>query len=253
MLRMGLGLALVLAPAQLVIGDFHGLVTEREQPAKIAAIEAHWDSDEVAPLELFAWPDPATETDDYSVALPHVGSLIITHDWDGKFTGLKSFAPQDRPPVAPVFFAFRAMVGIGLMLIVLVFWGGISWWRGGLFENRAFLRAASWAWPLGFIAIISGWIVTEVGRQPWVVTGVLRTADATSPVAPEALMISLVLFVLVYGIVFTTGLVYVNRLIRTGPLPAVLGAEEGLPSRPPSGAERAARGATETRGGETRP
>lgn len=244
MLRMGLGLALVLAPVQIFVGDMHGLVTAREQPAKLAAIEAHWDSAEVAPLELFAWPDSAAETDDYAIDLPHVGSLIITHHWDGKFKGLKDFAPQDRPPLAPVFFAFRAMAGIGFLLLGLVLWGAVSWARGSLFSNRVFLQAAAWSWPLGFIAIIMGWMVTEIGRQPWAATGILRTVDATSPVAPQAIMISLALFVIVYGIVFTVGIFYVNRLIGIGPLPAFADAEPGVPSRSLSGAEQAARGAT---------
>ncbi len=237
MLRMGLGLALILAPAQLFIGDQHGLDTAKYQPAKLAAIEAHWDGSKPADLVLFAVPDHKAETNNYEISIPRGASLIITHDLDGRFKGLKDFTPEDRPHVWGPFFGFRLMVGIGLFLIALVAFGGILWWRGSLFENRLFLRLASLSWPLGFIAIIAGWTVTETGRQPWVVTGVLRTADATSPVPGGSIFVTLALFILVYGIVFSAGILYINRLIRKGPAMAKPGGPEaGAPSRPISAA-----------------
>jgi cytochrome d ubiquinol oxidase subunit I len=192
---------------------------------------------------LFAWPDAAAERDDYEIAIPHVGSLVITHDWNGKFPGLKDIAPADRPPLPNVFFGFRAMVGIGLYFIALALFGGLLWLRGTVFENRLFLRAASLSWPLGFIAIISGWIVTESGRQPWLVTGIIRTADAISPLPAIQVLATLVLFVLVYTAVFGMGIRLINKLIDKGPLPDILADEEGMPNRPISASGAAARAA----------
>jgi len=241
MIRMGLGLMLVLAPAQLLIGDQHGLATARYQPTKLAAMEGHWDGGETAPLILFAWPDAAAERNDYQVAIPHLGSLIITHDWNGKFPGLKDVPAADRPPLPNVFFGFRAMVGIGLYLIALAAFGGILWLRGTLFENRLFLRAASLSWPLGFVAVICGWIVTESGRQPWLATGIIRTADATSPLPAAQVLATLILFVVVYTTVFGMGIRLINKLINRGPQPEILAEEEGVPNRPISATGSAAR------------
>jgi cytochrome d ubiquinol oxidase subunit I len=246
MMRMGLGMIIVLAPLQLVIGDFHGLNTAHYQPAKLAAIEAHWDGTKPAPFVFFAIPNDKAERNDYEIALPNAGSLLITHSLTGTFPGLKQFPPQDRPPVLFPFWGFRLMVAIGLWFIALAAVGGFLWARGSLFSNRFYLQAAAWSWPLGFVAILSGWITTEVGRQPWVVQGVLRTADAVSPVPAESVLGSLILFIIVYGIIFSAGIVYMNRLIRTGPVTqAPSGIGEGLPSRPITGA------ADEGRGGQS--
>jgi cytochrome d ubiquinol oxidase subunit I len=243
MLRMGLGLALVLAPLQLAVGDMHGLATAKYQPAKLAAIEAHWDGGKAAPLVLFAWPNARTETNDYELSIPRLGSLLITHDWDGRFKGLKDFAPQDRPPLPQVFFAFRIMVGIGMFLIALVFAGAFLFWRGALETNRLFLFVASLSWPLGFVAIVAGWMVTEIGRQPWIATGVLRTADAASPVSAQQVATTLALFVVVYGVVFSMGVRYINRLINKGPTVPLREEPDAVPSRPMSAAEPAIRNA----------
>jgi cytochrome d ubiquinol oxidase subunit I len=224
MIRMGLGLALVLAPLQLFVGDQHGLVTAKYQPAKLAAIEAHWDGSKPGEFVVFAIPNQAKSRNDYEIGIPHAGSLVITHDWNGLFKGLNDFPPADRPPVWPPFFAFRLMAGIGLFLIALAVYGGFLWWRGGLFENRFFLRTAAFSWPLGFIAVIAGWTTTEVGRQPWLATGVIRTADSASPVAAGAVGTTLILFILVYIVVYSAGIYYMNLLIRRGP---ALQAHEG--------------------------
>ncbi len=234
MVRMGLGAALVLAPLQLLIGDSHGRVTAQYQPAKIAAIEAHWDGKKPGELVLFGIPDAEKHRNDNEIAIPHAGSLIITHDWNGLFKGLDDFAPADRPPVLPPFTAFRIMAGIGLLLILLAFFGGLQWLRGRLFESGLFLRAASLAWPLGFIAIVAGWVTTEVGRQPWVATGIIRTANAASPVAAGAVGASLILFILVYLVVYSAGFYYMNILIRLGPaVQAPSGADRArVPHRP---------------------
>ncbi|MBN8911708.1 MAG: cytochrome ubiquinol oxidase subunit I [Rhizobiales bacterium] len=245
MLRMGIGMVAVLAPLQLFIGDAHGLNTAEHQPAKVAAMEAHWDGSKPADLILFAWPDDKAETNHFELSIPNAASLIITHDSQGLFKGLKDFAPADRPPVKPVFFAFRIMVGLGLLMIAAGLLGAFLWWRRSLFETRWFLTPLSYAWPAGFVAILAGWWVTETGRQPWIATGILRTADAASPVSANAVLTTLVLFVIVYAIVFSMGIYYINRLIEKGPSGASVKPSEGVPSRPLSAAEEAAHEAIE--------
>jgi cytochrome bd ubiquinol oxidase subunit I len=232
MLKMGLGMAIVLAPLQAFIGDQSGLVVREYQPVKLAAIEAHWEADAKGPvpLVLFAWPNEAEERNDYQIAIPYLGSLIITHSLTGSYPGLKAFPPEDRPPLWGPFFGFRIMVGIGFLMIFVAWAGGYLWWRGHLETNRTFLRVASWMWPMGFIAVLSGWIVTEVGRQPWLATGILRTADAASPVPASVVLTSLILFIVVYGIVFSFGIYYMNRLLVRGPVPHA--GDEGEPSGP---------------------
>jgi cytochrome bd ubiquinol oxidase subunit I len=217
MLRMAVGFAAIVAPLQLFIGDQHGLNTLKHQPTKIAAIEAHWDGSTPGELVLFAWPDEKAETNRFAITIPHGASIMLTHSWDGLFPGLKNFAPQDRPPVLPPFFAFRAMVGIGLLMIVTGWIGAWLWWRGRLFTTRWYLWPAQHVWWIGFVAVICGWIVTETGRQPWVAYGVFRTAAAVSPVAAHTVLTTLVLFVVVYSIVFGFGIYYINRLIVRGP------------------------------------
>lgn len=243
MIRMGLTMTVVMAPLQLLIGDLHGLNTLEHQPAKIAAMEAHWDGSKPAPFVLFAWPDQKNERNLAAISIPKAGSLILTHDPNGLFPGLKDFKPEDRPPVAPVFFAFRLMVGIGLFLIALAAVGTVLWWRERLFRSDRYLKVTGHSWPLGFIAILAGWIVTETGRQPWLVQGVLRTADAASPVSAPTVALSLVLFILVYTVVFSTGILYVRRLIRRGPLGPPPETTDALPNRPLSAAQPAAKSA----------
>jgi cytochrome d ubiquinol oxidase subunit I len=240
MLRMGIGMVAVLAPLQLLIGDQHGLNTLEHQPAKVAAMEAHWDGSKPADLVLFAWPSETEERNLYEVSIPNIASLILTHQLDGRIQGLKDFAPQDRPPVKPVFFAFRIMVGLGLLMIAAGLVGAYLWWRGTLFQARWFLTPLALSWPAGFIAILAGWWVTETGRQPWLAHGILRTADAASPVSAEAVLTTLVLFVIVYSIVFSMGIYYINRLIEKGPVGAAVEPSGGVPSRPLSAAEEAA-------------
>jgi cytochrome d ubiquinol oxidase subunit I len=242
MMRMAIGMLAALGPLQLLIGDQHGLNTLEHQPIKIAAIEAHWDGSKPGALVLFAWPDEKTETNRFEVAIPKAASLILTHDPDGLFPGLKSVSAADRPPLVPVFFAFRAMVGIGIIIIAAGWVGLWLWWRRQLFDARWYLAPAAHAWWLGFVAVISGWIVTETGRQPWLAHGILRTADATSPVPGASIGTTLALFVLVYGIVFAMGIYYINRLIAKGPEGRAAEAPEiGTPVRPLSSAIEATR------------
>src|ERR1019366_1212858 len=205
MLKMGIAMAAVLAPLQLFIGDQHGLQVAEYQPAKLAAIEGHWEDTGPAPLVLFAVPNPATESNDYELSIPHGASLIVTHSLDGRFKGLKDFASADRPTVIFPFFAFRVMVAIGLAMIAMAFWGAWLWWSGRLECSTFFLRIAALSWPFA-----------EAGRQPWIATGILRTLDASSPVPAAAVAVTLGLFLVVYGIVFAAGIVYMNRLINRG-------------------------------------
>ncbi len=237
MLGMSLSLLVWLAPLQVVIGDLSGLNARQYQPAKIAALEAHWDTERGAPLILFAWPDTKTESNKFEIAVPKLGSLVLTHEWDGEIRGLKSFPPEDRPnPIIP-FFAFRIMVGVGLIMIALSTIGAVLWLMGRLYTTRWFLQAMRWASPLGFVAVLAGWFTAEVGRQPWVVYGVLRTVDAVSPVPGGKVLTSIILFVLVYGIVFGAGVYYITKLIRRGPDETPpLPEEEGDPSRRPMAA-----------------
>jgi cytochrome bd ubiquinol oxidase subunit I len=217
MLRMAIGLTAILAPLQLIVGDQHGLNTLKYQPIKVAAMEAHWDESQPGDFEIFAWPDAKTETNRFAISIPHGSSLILTHSWNGLFPGLKSVPASERPPLVPVFFAFRIMVGIGLFMIAAALFGAFLWWRGTLFETRWYLALMSQCWWIGFVAVTSGWVVTETGRQPWIVEGVLRTADATSPVPGASIASTLALFVLCYGVVFWMGIYYINRLINGGP------------------------------------
>jgi cytochrome d ubiquinol oxidase subunit I len=245
LLRMGIGMVAILGPAQLFFGDQHGLNTLEYQPAKIAAVEGHWENTGPAALVLFGIPDQERELNHLEIAIPHLGGLILKHEWDGRFAGLKDFAPADRPPVLPVFFAFRIMVGIGVLLILLGLTGAFLWFRGKLFTTRWYLSIATYSWPIGFIAIIAGWITTESGRQPYVAYGILRTTQAVSPVPAAAVATSLAAFLVVYVVVFSIGIYYIRRLVLGGPKPATVAPEplpRGLPSRPLSLGARPAAG-----------
>jgi cytochrome bd ubiquinol oxidase subunit I len=217
MLRMAIGLTAVLAPLQLVIGDQHGLNTLKHQPIKIAAMEAHWDGSKPGDFHIVAWPDEKTQTNRYALSIPNGSSLILTHRLHGLFQGLDSVPAGDRPPVALVFFSFRVMLGLGFFMIGAVLLGAFLWWRGTLFETRWYLQIMAQCWWVGFVAVMAGWVTTESGRQPWIVEKILRTADATSPVIGASIAVTLVLFVLAYGVVFSFGIYYINRLIDRGP------------------------------------
>lgn len=250
MLSMAMWMILLVAPIQAVVGDFHGLNTLKHQPAKLAAMEGHWqnEGDKAIPLLLFGVPDMEEERTKYAVGIPHLGSLILTHSWNGQFPGLKDFPRDERPNSLIVFWSFRLMVGLGLLMIALGAWS--LWLRrkregeARLWRNRPFLRFAVWMGPAGLVAILAGWTTTEVGRQPWVVYGVLRTADAVSKHGAAELGLTLALFVVAYIFVFGTGTVYLLRMMRKGPqrfelhTPARGGpGEERTPSRPLSAAD----------------
>jgi cytochrome bd ubiquinol oxidase subunit I len=240
---MAIGLLVILAPLQIWIGDEHGLNTLKHQPIKIAAMEAHWDSSKPGDFYIFAWPDASAEKNHFEIPVPYGSSLILTHRWDGLFPGLKDVPPADRPPLISVFFAFRIMIGIGFFMAAAALLGAFLWLRGTLFDTRWYLWTMSQSWWLGFVAVICGWIVTESGRQPWIVQGILRTADATSPVIGSAVAVTLVLFIVVYGIIFSAGIYFINRLIARG----LDTAEAGEPGITLGGALAAAGKRTEAR------
>jgi len=236
MLSMTLWLLTFLVPLQIFLGDQHGLNTAAHQPAKLAAIEARWDTQPSFPLTLFAVPDPANETNRYAIEVPYLGSLILTHSLNGEIKGLKEFKPQDRPPVAIPFFAFRIMVGIGFLMLAVV---AVSWWlryRGRLFDSPWFLGLCTAMGPLGFVAVLAGWTTTEVGRQPWTVYGMLRTADSTPP-SPTGgqVLASLLAYMMVYLIIYPSALFIAARLVRNGPAmvpDSGAAIESGRPSAP---------------------
>ena len=219
MLSMAMWMMLVVAPIQIAVGDAHGLNTLHHQPAKIAAIEGHWRNEpgRGVPLILFGWPDMAEQTTRYAIEIPYLGGLILTHSANGQFPGLSEFPPQDRPNSTIVFWSFRVMVGIGFLMLTLGLWGTWLRWRGRLYDSRAFLRFATLMGPSGLIAILAGWFTTEIGRQPWVVYGVMRTEHAVSNHSALALSSTLILFIVMYCAVFGTGIRYMLKLVGKGP------------------------------------
>lgn len=235
-LRMAIGLIALAAPAQLLAGHWSGTVAKDLQPSKLAAIEAYWETKANHPLNLFAIPDRAAEKNHFEIALPGAG--IVVAPPDEVVRGLKSFPPADRPPVFPVFWGFRVMVGLGLLMIGLGLWGAWLIWRRRLDDHRGFLRFATAMGPSGFVAVLAGWIVTEVGRQPYLVFGVLRTADGVSPVSRGEVATSLLVYLIVYAIVFVAGAIYILRLMAEGPRAAA--AEPVREPRPPGWALAAA-------------
>ena len=219
-MRMAVGMCLVVAPLQLVVGDISGKDVTHRQPAKLAAVEGFWETRAGQPFHVVAWPDRATESNRFEVSIPGLGSWITAGDARATVTGLKDIPRGDRPPVAVVFWSFRIMVGLGLAMIGLGVWGAWLWLRGGPERSRLFLRAAVLMGPAGFAAVIAGWTTAEVGRQPWLVWGVMRTAAGASPVTAHEVGASLLAFLLVYAVVFSAGALYILRLLGAGPAAA---------------------------------
>jgi len=231
MFSMAMWMAAVVAPVQLVAGDQHGLNTLAHQPAKVAAMEGHWETGGDVPLILFGWPDMAAEKTLYQVAVPHLGSLILTHSWDGEVEGLAAWPPDDRPNATIVFWSFRVMVGLGLLMALTGAIGLYLRWRRRLYDTPWFHRFACLMGPSGFAAIIAGWITTEVGRQPYLVYGLLRTAEGRSPIDAPAVAGSLGAFFVVYCLLFGAGVYYLFRLMGRAPAPDEPGLEPGHPER----------------------
>ena len=221
MLSMTLWLLTALVPLQIFLGDHHGLNTLEHQPAKLAAIEARWETGRRIPLTLFAIPDEKTESNYAAIEVPLLGSLILTHRLDGEIKGLKDFPADQRPPVAIPFFAFRIMVGCGMLMLGIVLLGGWLRWRGRLNDTPLFLRLCQLAIPIGFVAVIAGWVTTEVGRQPWTVYGLMRTAASVSPsLTGRDVLISLLAYMAVYLFMYPAGLFLMIRIVRRGPMPS---------------------------------
>jgi cytochrome d ubiquinol oxidase subunit I len=231
MFSMAMWMATIIAPVQLVLGDLHGVNTYEHQPTKVAAMEGHFETERGAPTVLFGWPDAEAGTTHYSVEVPYFASLYLTHDVNGEVTGLKAFPRDTWPTNLPlVFWAFRIMVGIGLLILL----GALSAWqrlRGNLYDARWLHRFAVAMGPSGLLAVTAGWIVTEAGRQPFTVYGMLRTADSVSPIAAPAVATSLAAFAVVYFVVFGAGIWFLFRLFSQTPHSHEEGPRRGAPIR----------------------
>ncbi len=229
MFSMAMWMAALVAPVQIFVGDMHGLNTLEHQPVKVMAMEGHFESHpEGAPLILFGIPDQDAGEMHYEIAIPQLGSLILEHDPDAPMVGLDTVPDDEEPPVGIVFWAFRVMVGLGFLMFGLGLLSLLARWRGKLFDWHWLHRFALVMGPSGFVAVIAGWIVTEVGRQPWVIYGELRTAEAVSPIAAAGVSGSLIAFAIVYLTVFAAGTLYILRLMATPPHPG-----EDEPERAP--------------------
>jgi cytochrome d ubiquinol oxidase subunit I len=220
MFSMAMWMAAIVSPVQIFLGDLHGLNTLEHQPVKVMAMEGHFESHpDGAPLILFGLPNQKEGRMEAALEIPKLSSLILKHDLDAPMEGLDTVADNEEPPVAIVFWAFRIMVGLGTAMALVGIWSLISRWRRRLFDARLLHRAALLMAPSGLVAVIAGWITTEVGRQPYVIQGLMRTADAAAPVAAPAVAISLAVFAIVYFIVFGAGVFYILRLMGKPPSP----------------------------------
>ncbi|MEL6446340.1 MAG: cytochrome ubiquinol oxidase subunit I [Pseudomonadota bacterium] len=218
-LRTGVVMAALLAPLQIVAGDLHGLNTLEHQPAKVAAMEGVWETQKGAPLVLFALPDEETKQNRFAIEIPKLASLILTHDLDGEVKGLNEFEGA-HPPVAAVFWSFRVMVGIGMLMLVLGLAGAVSLFRRGMTGtvlNRAYVAMTFSGW----VAVLAGWYTTEIGRQPFLVAGVLRTADAVGPVSGAAVATTLTGYLVVYTALIAAYISVVFYLARQAGRPEV--------------------------------
>ncbi|MFU8876697.1 MAG: cytochrome ubiquinol oxidase subunit I [Wenzhouxiangellaceae bacterium] len=232
-LKMTVVMLAVATPLQLLLGDLHGLNTLEHQPIKVAAMEGHWETRQGAPLILFAWPDSSAEKNRFEIGIPYLGSLILTHSLDGEVQGLKSVPPEDRPPVGIVFWSFRIMVAIGLLFIALSWAALVQMLRGRLFESRRLLQALYFSWPLPFVAVLAGWFVTEVGRQPWLVYGMMRVSEGLTPsLTGWMVLATLIGYIAVYAVVFGAGSYYIRKVILGGLDPIETTADDGRPKRP---------------------
>ena len=217
MFSMAMWMAALVAPLQIIAGDFHGLNTLEHQPAKVAAMEGHYETHKGAPLILFGIPDDDAEETRYAIEIPKLGSLILTHELEGEVKGLKAWPREERPPAEIVFWSFRIMVGLGFAMAAVGLWSLWYRLRGRLFDGRWLHWAAVAMGPSGIIAVLAGWVTTEVGRQPYTVYGLLKTAESVSPLDAPAVGASLLAFIVVYFAVFGAGVFYLLRLMRKPP------------------------------------
>jgi cytochrome d ubiquinol oxidase subunit I len=220
MFSMAMWMAALATPVQIFVGDQHGLNSFKHQPVKIMAVEGHYESHaDGAPFYIVGWPNDREQRMEYSLAIPKLGSILLTHRPDAPMAGLDTVPDEDQPPAAVVFWSFRIMVGIGLLMLALGLWSLWARLKRRLYDWRALHRAALIMGPSGFVAVIAGWVTTEVGRQPFTVYGLLRTADSVSPLAAPAVATSLLAFVVVYFAVFGVGTWYILRLMAQRPDP----------------------------------
>lgn len=220
MFSMAMWMAAIVTPVQIFVGDLHGLNTLENQPAKIAAMEGHYETHkEGAPLVLLGIPDDEAETTRYAIEIPKLGSLILTHSLDGEIKGLKEWPRDQRPPALMLFMTFRIMVGLGFLMLGVGLWSLWARWKGTLYDTPSLHRVAVAMGGSGFLAVLAGWYTTEVGRQPWTVYGHLRTAESLSPVSAPAVGTSLLIFIAVYFVVFGVGVYYLLKLMRRPPTP----------------------------------
>jgi cytochrome d ubiquinol oxidase subunit I len=209
---------LIMMPLQIFMGDEVGLKVLEYQPLKTAAMEGVWDTQRGAPLVLFAWPNAKTETNDYAITIPKIAALINTHELNGELIGLKSVPAAERPPVAVVFWSFRIMVGLGLLMLLVAFLGLVLRYKDKIYQETWFLKLCVWISPIGFVSIITGWFTAEFGRQPWIVYHFLKRADALSPILLHQVIISFLSIVVVYGIIFGYFyFLFFIRAIKSGP------------------------------------
>ncbi|WP_439546274.1 cytochrome ubiquinol oxidase subunit I [Sandarakinorhabdus sp.] len=221
MFGMAMGMIAVTAPLQVLAGHEHGVNTLEHQPAKIAALEGHYEShDRAAPLILFGVPDDKAQEMHYKLEIPAIGSLILQHDFEAPTMGLDKVAPENRAKVAFPFYAFRIMVGLGMVMLLLGMWAGYNAWRDRLYDSVWQHRLALAMGPAGFVAVLAGWITTETGRQPFTVFGLMRTAESASPLAAPAVAASLLAFIVVYFFVFGVGTWFILKLMASEPTPA---------------------------------
>ncbi|MFA9475319.1 MAG: cytochrome ubiquinol oxidase subunit I [Filomicrobium sp.] len=228
---MAMWMAAVVAPIQIFAGDAHGLNTLAHQPAKIAALEGHFETERGAPLLLFGFPDMEAEETRYAIGIPKLGSLILTHEWDGEVKGLKAWPKEERPYAPVLFWSFRIMVGIGFLMVVIGVWSLIMRFSGRLYEPSLLHRSAVAMGPMGFVAVLAGWITTEMGRQPYTVYGLLKTVDSASPLDALAVSVSLTAFAVVYFVVFGAGIYYLLRMMAKPPESDEPGLPEDKPIR----------------------
>lgn len=241
MLNWGLAFVALVIPIQLFFGHLTGEYVLKYQPAKFAAIEARWKSEQPASETLIAIPDSKAEKNLFAISVPKLGSMIASGNWTAREVGLEEFAPEDRPPVLIPFFGFRIMAGMGMLMLAISWLGNLLRWRGKLETTRWYLWGTFFAFPSGFIAILTGWYTAEVGRQPWVVYGVLRTKDAVTPSLTSAdVLFSLSGYILVYGVIIAFGTYYIFKLLRAGPTGLTTPIPNATPSRPLAFADDAA-------------
>ena len=232
MFSMAMGMITVVAPLQILAGDQHGLNTLEHQPVKVMAMEGHFQSyPDGAPLVLFGWPDRKEAKVLYEISVPKLSSLILKHSFDAPMKGLDSVDRKEWPPVPIVFWAFRVMVGLGMLMLALAAFSLLARVKRRLYEWPLLHRFALAMGPMGFVAVIAGWVTTEVGRQPYTVHGLLRTADSVSPLGTPAVSISLAAFIVVYFIVFGAGVLYILRLMSHPPHRGETGPEADMPMR----------------------